>query len=69
MQFLKLKTEDGCCTSQSNGETSVLEWCILDTDKIWSKLYIELNFEKYIPKHCLKNYIKKQRVLENTINN
>jgi len=59
MQFLKLKTEDGCCTSQSNGEASVLEWCILDTDKIWSKLYIELNFEKYIPKHCLKNYIKK----------
>ncbi len=61
MQFLKLKTEDGCCTSQANGEARVLEWCIMDTDKIWSKLYIELNFEKHISKNCLKNYIKKLR--------
>ena len=59
MNFLKLKTNDGCCTSQANGETSIVEWCVMDKNKIWDKLCVELNFEKYIPKYCSKNHIKK----------
>ena len=48
MQLLKLEVLNGCCTSQADNNTSILELCIMETNDLWKKLYHELKFEDYI---------------------
>ena len=38
MQFLKLESNYGCCTSQANDEVIILEWFIIDTNKLYTDI-------------------------------
>jgi hypothetical protein len=48
MNFLKIKILSGCCTGQANGKGRILEWCNIEVEKLWNKLYKELKFEDYV---------------------
>jgi hypothetical protein len=48
MQFLKIEIHSKCCTSQADGNGRIVEWCNINTKKLWDKLYHELKFEKYV---------------------
>jgi hypothetical protein len=54
MQFLKLDISNGCCTSQANNDATILEWCIIDKDALFKKLYDELEFERYVSSYSPK---------------
>jgi len=54
MQFLKLEVNNGCCTSQANNEATIIEWCIIDKDTLFKKLYKELDYEKYVSSYSPK---------------
>ena len=43
MQFLKLESNDGCCTSQANSEVIILEWFIIDTNRLYTDIRKKTN--------------------------
>jgi len=53
MQFLKIEISSKCCTSQADGKGRIVEFCNINTKKLWDKLYHELKFEKYVSSYSI----------------
>jgi hypothetical protein len=57
MQFIKLRSPICCCRAQIDREVSIFEWCVMDTDALWEKIYNELDIDQYLPECISKDKI------------